>query len=133
MSLTMVLAALTVAVGIAGDARAEDRSPEQTIVMQVQQAVRAGDKTWLADRARYPLNYFGGGKRVIRSKAAFLKQYRSLVGAKLRTAVLAQDPADVFRNSQGLMIGDGYYNIWVRDSGDGTVVNYQIITINNGP
>ena len=133
MSLTMVLAALTVAVGIAGDARAEDRSPEQTIVMQVQQAVRDGDKTWLADHARYPLNYFGGGKRVIRSKGAFLKQYPSLVGAKLRTAVLAQLPADVFRNSQGLIIGDGYYNIWVRDSGDGTVANYQIITINNGP
>jgi len=51
----------------------------------------------------------------------------------LRAAVLAQDPADVFKNSQGLMIGDGYYNIWVRDAGDGTTVNYQIITINNGP
>ena len=112
---------------------AEDLAPEQAMVRQLQQAVRSDDRTWLADHARYPVNYFGGGKRVIRNRAAFIRQYRSLISAKLRAAVLAQDPADVFKNSQGLMIGDGYYNIWVRDLGDGTTVNYQIITINNGP
>jgi len=114
-------------------AAAEDLPPEQAIVRQLQQAVRRDDKTWLADHARYPVNYFGGGKRVIRNKAAFIKQYPLLISAKLLAAVLAQDPADVFKNSQGLMIGDGYYNIWIRDAGDGTTEDYQIITINNGP
>lgn len=112
---------------------AEDPPPKQAIVMQLQQAVRTNDKEWLADHARYPVNYYGTGRRVISSKAAFVKQYPSLIGAKLRAAVLAQDPAAVFENSQGLMIGDGYYNIWIRDAGDGTTLNYQIITINNGP
>jgi hypothetical protein len=54
---------------------------KQTIVMQLQQAVRANDKTWLAAHTRYPLSYFGRGKLIIRDKAAFIRKYALLFGA----------------------------------------------------
>jgi hypothetical protein len=100
--------------------------------MRFQQAVRANDKTWLAANTGYPLSYFGHQKLVIRDKAAFLRNYALLFGAKLRAAILAQDPESVFANAQGLMIGEGRYNVWIRDTGDGDDVRYQIIAT-NGP
>jgi hypothetical protein len=105
---------------------------KQVIVMHLQQAVRANDKTWLAAHTRYPLSYFGRAKLVIRDKAAFVRKYALLFGAKLRAAVLAQDPANVLENWQGLMVGEGRYNVWVRDTADGAPARYRIIAI-NGP
>jgi hypothetical protein len=103
---------------------------KQTMVIGLQQAVRANDKAWLAAHTRYPLSYFGRGKRVIRDKAAFIRNYALLFGAKLRAAILAQDPANVFENWQGLMVGEGRYNVWVRDTGNGGASRYQIVAIN---
>jgi len=111
---------------------ADEPSPKQAIVAQLQQAVRDNDKAWLAEHVRYPLHYYGPRKLVVRDKTAFIRDCASLFGAKLRAAILAQDPASVFENSQGLMIGEGLYNVWVRDTGDGGTPRYQIIAI-NGP
>jgi hypothetical protein len=63
-------------------------------------------------------------------KTAFVHNYTLLFGAKLRAAILAQDPANVFENWQGLMVGEGRYNVWVRDTGDGGASRYQIVAIN---
>ena len=60
-----------------------------------------------------------------------MKNYKSVIGAKLRTSVLAQDPGNVFENWQGLMVGEGDHNIWVRNAGDGLHEHYDIITIND--
>src|SRR6202034_1101729 len=110
---------------------AEAGPPEKpVIVMQLQQAVRANDKAWLAAHTRYPLSYFGSGKRIIRDKAAFIHNYALLFGAKLRAAILAQDPANVFENWQGLMVGEGRCNVWIRDTSDGAAIRHQIVAIN---
>ncbi|HEY5166862.1 MAG TPA: hypothetical protein VII80_03545 [Pseudolabrys sp.] len=115
-------------------AAAESHIPQKQIfVTQLQQALRANDKAWLAEHTRYPLRSYGSKQPSIRNKPAFINNYSSLISAKLRAAVLAKDPADVFENWQGLMIGEGSYNIWIRNSGDGLNERYQIITINNGP
>ncbi len=111
--------------------RADDIPIKQTFVAALQQAVRANDKGWLADHTRYPLAYYGRRKIPIQNKASFVKNYSTIIGAKLRAAVLAQDPENVFENWQGLMVGDGSYNIWVRNAGDGLNERYQIITIND--
>ena len=132
--------ALTLVAGLAlisssltkGFAAETDLPDKPATVMRFQQAVRANDKTWLAANTRYPLSYFGHQKLVIRDKAAFLRNYALLFGAKLRAAILAQDPESVFENAQGLMIGEGRYNIWIRDTCDRDAVRYQIIAI-NGP
>ena len=92
--------------------------------------MRADDKAWLAAHARYPLSYFGRGKRVIGGKPAFIRNYALLFGAKLRAAILAQDPANVFENWQGLMVGEGRYNVWLRDTADGEPARYRIVAIN---
>jgi hypothetical protein len=132
--------ALTLAAGLAlissslreGFAAETDLPDKPATVMRFQQAVRANDKAWLAAHTRYPLSYFGHQKLVIPDNAAFLRNYALLFGAKLRAAMLAQDPESVFENAQGLMIGEGRYNVWIRDTGDGDAICYQIIAI-NGP
>ena len=70
-------------------------------------------------------------RAVIRSPAAFIANYRSYIGPRLREAVLAQDPEDVFNNWQGYMIGGGDPNIWAREEGEGDRARLLIVTINN--
>jgi hypothetical protein len=130
-AIRLAAALALIALGLNDSFAAETDLPEkQVIVMQLQQAVRADDKAWLAAHARYPLSYFGRGKRVIGGKPAFIRNYALLFGAKLRAAILAQDPANVFENWQGLMVGEGRYNVWVRDTGAGGASRYQMVAIN---
>jgi hypothetical protein len=130
-AITLTVCLALIVFGLNDSFAAEAGLPEkQTIVTQLQQAVRADDKAWLAAHTRYPLSYFGRRKLIIRGKAAFIRSYALLFGAKLRAAILAQDPANVFENWQGLMVGEGRYNIWVRDTADGEPARYRIVTIN---
>ena len=100
--------------------------------MALQQAIRTGDKSWLADHTRYPLRYNGRSNISIRNKASFVKNYPTIIGRKLRAAVLAQDPENVFENWQGMMVGEGNHNIWVRDAGSsGLDQHYELIAIND--
>ena len=108
-----------------------DLSTKQKFVVALQNAIRTDDKNWLADRMSYPVNYFGKRKVVIRNRAAFIGNYSSFLSPKLRASVLAQDPANVFENWQGVMIGGGNQNIWVTKVGDADNAPYQIITIND--
>ena len=133
MKALALVAALFLAAAGRTAAAESDVPLKQAFVTQLQQAVRTNDKVWLAEHARYPLKSFGSRQPSIRNKQSFIKSYASLIGTKLRTAVLAQDPANVFENWQGLMIGGGSYNIWIRNAGGGTNERYQIVTINNGP
>jgi hypothetical protein len=116
-----------------GSVTAESDVPQkQVFVTRLQEAVRANDKAWLAAHTRYPLRSFGSRQPRIRDQSSFIKHYASLINPGVRAAVLAQDPANVFENWQGLMIGEGLYNIWVRNAGDRLNERYQIITINSG-
>ena len=128
---TFVCAALLSAFATCGHAQQTDASAKQKFVIALQSAVRTDDKNWLADHMSYPVNYFGKHKVVIRSRAALINNYSSFVSAKLRASVLAQDPANVFQNWQGVMVGGGNQNIWVTKVGDADNAPYQIITIND--
>jgi hypothetical protein len=132
-ALALVASLALISCGLRDGLAAETDPPDKlATVMRFQQAVRANDKTWLAAHTRYPLNYFGRRKLVIRDRVGFLRDYSLLFGAQLRAAVLAQNPQNVFENAQGLMIGEGRTNVWIRNTGDGETVRYQIIAI-NGP
>jgi hypothetical protein len=63
------------------------------------------------------------------------QKFSPVIDAELRAAVLAQDPRNLFENWQGVMIGEGPHNIWIRDAigGDGSQPRYRIVTINNSP
>ncbi len=127
--------AFCAALAIAGPARADPRdAPDarETFVMDLQKAIRASDAKWIAARLKYPARH-GAGKAggLIRSPVFFMKNYAWLVGPKLRAAILAQDPVDVFENWQGVMIGAGDANVWARLTGEGDRTRYLIVTINN--
>jgi hypothetical protein len=127
------LAASLVLIAIAGGVvRAQtDLPPKPAAVRDLQRAVREHDRAWLADHIRYPLRYHGRTIAVIRDRNEFLRNYDRLVSDRLRNAVLMQDPERVFENWQGLMVGDGSHNVWLRDSGEGAQTRYEIVTIND--
>jgi len=114
-----------------GRADEGDIPVKQKFVVRLKEAVRADDKVWLADHAHYPMRFYGHKTRMIRNKPSFLRYYPSMIGSKLRAGILAQDPEQVFENYQGMMLGDGATNIWVRAVGDGTSDVFEIVTIND--
>jgi hypothetical protein len=117
---------------VMSSSRADDMPIKETFVITLQHAIRTGDKAWLADHTRYPLRYNGRSNISVRNRASFVKNYPTIIGEKLRVAVLAQDPQNVFENWQGIMVGQGNYNIWVRDAGsNGLDQYYELITIND--
>ncbi|MDF2116246.1 hypothetical protein PY365_11720 [Roseiarcaceae bacterium H3SJ34-1] len=66
----------------------------------------------------------------IKTRKAFVANASRILGPKLKTAVLAQDLEKLFRNSQGVMIGQ-IQNIWFYNFSEGGEKNdFRIITIN---
>jgi len=129
LRLAFGLSLLSLAAASAG--LAQDIPVKQKFVATLQNAIRSGDKDWLASHMRYPAHFYGRKTVVIRGKPWLVKNYKSIIGAKLRAAVLAQDPENVFENWQGLMVGEGSFNIWVRNTGNGQHERYEIVTIND--
>ena len=111
---------------------ADDPTPDEAFVIALQKALRDNDKGWFAAHIHYPAKYFGRRRVIIRSRAAVLKNFKTLLGGeKLRANVLDQDPQKLFRNYQGIMIGQGSHNIWIDNFGKDDVVRYEIVTIND--
>jgi hypothetical protein len=123
---------VAVSVGRAQDGRAQAVAPAKSaIVRDLQRALRDHDRAWLAERIRYPLRYHGHVVAVIRNRGEFLRNYDSVVSDRLRTAILMQEPGRVFENWQGMMVGSGTHNMWLRESGEGEAARYEIVTIND--
>ena len=108
-----------------------DAPVKPAVVRDLQRALRDHNRAWLADRIRYPLRYHGRMVAVIRDRSDFLRNYESIVSDRLRTAILMQNPDRVFENWQGMMVGDGTHNMWLRESGEGETARYEIVTIND--
>lgn len=127
------LAAALLLFAVAGDdTRAQTDAPAKpAVVRDLQRALRNHDRAWLADRIRYPLRYHGRSVAVIRNRSDFLRDYDSVVSDRLRNAILTQDPDRVFENWQGMMVGEGTHNMWLRERGEGETVRYEIVTIND--
>jgi hypothetical protein len=109
----------------------DDLPPKLAFVAELQKAVGADDKEWLVAHLHFPVHYYGAKTTLLRSKAQFLKRYTTVISPELKAAVLGQDINSVFENWQGLMIGEGSRNIWVRDFGADLETKYEIITIND--
>jgi hypothetical protein len=112
--------------------RAEEAiPPKQAFLRDLQRALRNDDHGWIADHMHYPVRYQGRIANVIRNRNDFVRNYAGLISERLRAALLAQQPDQVFENWQGVMIGDGTHNMWVRDTASGDAVRYEIVTIND--
>jgi len=127
----LAIALALIAIASSAAAGAQEIPRKQQFVADLQTALRANDKNWLAGHMHYPVRFYGQRTMLIRNKAWLVKNYALVIGAKLRAAVLAQDPGNVFENWQGLMVGEGRFNIWLRNAGDGLDEHYEIITIND--
>jgi hypothetical protein len=130
-------AVLLLIAGSAGTGSSQNRDAQADapakvdVVRELQRAVRENDRAWLAARIRYPLRYHGRTIAVIRNRDDFLRGYDSFVSDRLRRAILGQDPERVFENWQGMMVGEGAHNMWLRESGEGNAARYEIVTIND--
>lgn len=90
----------------------------RAFLADLQAAVKAADKKKVASMVRYPLLVnSGGGHRNVRTAAVFLREYDSLFTAPVRKAIAEQDPACLFANYQGVMIGSG--EVWYEEQKDG--------------
>jgi hypothetical protein len=130
-------AVLLLIAGSAGTGSSQNRDAQADapakvdVVRELQRAVRENDRAWLAASIRYPLRYHGRTIAVIRNRDDFLRGYDSFVSDRLRRAILGQDPERVFENWQGMMVGEGAHNMWLRESGEGNAARYEIVTIND--
>jgi hypothetical protein len=128
----LLLVAVSAGTGSSQNRVAQADAPAKVdMVRELQRAVRENDRAWLAASIRYPLRYHGRTIAVIRNRDDFLRGYDSFVSDRLRRAILAQDPERVFENWQGMMVGEGTHNIWLRESGEGDAARYEIVTIND--
>jgi hypothetical protein len=117
---------------VRGSGRAEEAiPPKQAFLRDLQRALRNDDRGWIADHMHYPVRYHGRIANVIRNRNDFVRNYAGLISERLRAALLAQQPDQVFENWQGVMIGDGTHNMWVRDTAPGDATRYEIVTIND--
>ena len=114
-----------------GEGRTQPETTKFAFVDELQKALRTDDHAWLADHIRYPLRHHGRMAVVIRSKSDFMRNYPALVSDKLRRAILAQQPQQIFENWQGVMVGDVAHNIWLREAGEGESARYEIVAIND--
>jgi hypothetical protein len=78
---------------------------------ELKDAVIRDDRKKVAALVHYPLNVFAGRRRmVIRSPAELLKRYHEVFNENVVRAIKTQEPATLFANWQGVMVGDG--QIW---------------------
>lgn len=74
-------------------------------------AILRDNRAWVAERISYPLRVNGeGGAREIRDASELLENFERVFTGKVRSAILAQDAARLFRNWSGMMIGNG--EVW---------------------
>jgi hypothetical protein len=100
----------------------------------VKDAILNNKKEWLADNIFFPLNVYPKlGKEGIKTRKQFLKHYDKIMNDYVRESVAQQTPEELFKNWQGIMVGDG--SIWITGLGgtDSDTWKYYIITVNNAP
>lgn len=87
--------------------------------------VEKGNRDSIAAHLQYPLRNL----RMINSPSVFLKNYDRLFNKKVIKALEAQKLSQIFRNSQGAMIGNG--ELWISNVSPGLTDVFKIVSINN--
>ncbi len=127
-----VLLILSAAVAMAADnayevAGVDDPAIVKAFVLSLQSVVKNNDAAAFAKMISYPMKVHaenGPGLTVKTAKQA-QEKYAEIVNAKVKQAILSQNPDDLFANYQGLMIGDG--EVWLTPNEHGEL---KILSIN---
>jgi len=90
----------------------ESAKPIVDFFLAIQDCVRNDDRVGLAGMVLYPISVYTNGQQKIelRNEKDFIAQYSQIATTKWKQTVLEQDPAELFMNWQGVMIGSG--EIW---------------------
>jgi len=106
---------------------------DRAYFISVREAIMKNDKKWLADQMSLPMEcYVKGKKTTIESKEQFIQQYNEIINEYVRASAREQNEDDLFKNSQGFMVGKGA--IWmVQTYDDEQNSKYYIYKINNKP
>lgn len=108
------------------DALFGSHAPYQAFFEALQKAVAADDRKAVADRVDYPFRTHVDGKAVtLHDAALFVQHYERIVTAKVKRAITGQSYAELFANSQGVMVGDG--ELWFAGVGKAGVVRITAI------
>jgi hypothetical protein len=107
---------------------------DQAFFKQVQRAVLADDVEWISRAlSSYPFTVkLKTGQIKLQNEGDLKKHAKTIFNTKLKEAVRNQSSDALFKNWQGIMIGDG--EIWFSEIGqtnkNATVWVYRIIAIN---
>ena len=117
MSAIAVALAALLATSAAGAAETRfDGVTEQEVAVflaTLQVALRADKPAAVADLVVFPLRVNAPtSKAFVKTRGEFVRGYARIFTPPVRSAILAQSAADLFRNWQGFMIGNG--EIWFR-------------------
>lgn len=109
--------------------------PPQTVeafASEFQSALRQKDVPRVAEMVAFPLRVNSEGRKGRRmNQATLLKSFDQVFTPGVVKAVLAQDPARLFQNSQGVMFGDG--EVWAAEVCPATPLPrcpLRVITVN---
>lgn len=105
-------------------------------VQWLKSAVAASDGEEIASRINFPIAVYLDGKRTqLDSAQQVIENYPQIIDDTVRQAVQAQEMADLFSNSEGVMIGNGeiWFASYCADKGDDNFTDCQIMisAINN--
>jgi len=77
-------------------------------VHSLRSAISSNDAQQVASLVSFPVPvHLASGKRVTLARASFLKEFASILTPCVKAAVLQQDLATIFANSNGWMFGNG--------------------------
>jgi hypothetical protein len=105
---------------------------ERAFICNLQTAVKNNDKRWIAARIFYPITVnVNGRNKEIKDIREFEKYYTYIINGDVKQAVLRQDINNLFKNSEGVMIGNGEIWIMTAKFTKSHPQSVLIVTINN--
>ncbi|MBZ9686485.1 hypothetical protein G9F72_009100 [Clostridium estertheticum] len=105
----------------------------ENFASKIQKLVVDGDKKGFAAQIRYPINVKINGKVTkIQNKDDFIKNYDQIFNPNYKQAISNAYTKYMFVNWQGIMFGEGLYNIWINEQAPtGSDSKLMITAINN--
>jgi hypothetical protein len=85
---------------------------ERAVLSELKEAIALRDPQRISNRVIYPIKLcVGDRERRVRNAAEFERNFDRIMNRDVRSAVTAQSPDDLFKNWQGVMIGQG--QVWI--------------------
>jgi hypothetical protein len=105
----------------------------EQFMADVQKAVKADDKQWIANNVQYPMVVYLGVniKQTIKNQSQLILYFDKIFHPAFKKKLLAACTCNLFVNSDGVMLGSG--EIWISQKANSTEESYDFVisTINN--